>query len=402
MPLSQIDGQKRRPLSHSQNRLLRRCPLSLKRYRDRTPDPATAPRDVGTAFHAVAEEAEGAVAPGSEMTEEQLLAVLTRKAALLEDEAADDLRELTARAFARGFFPGFPSDAQDRGFELKLAVDHAGKPCAYDAPDALLRGIVDRFYRENGGTLAVVDDWKTGRVIEAPGDQTRLYAFLVLAHHPDVDEVVARLRYVRHGSVKSETYTRDDVATVLDELLAIEADVARRTDENDWKPRVGQHCASCGYRANCPAFASEVVPLQVIATADEAQEAARQLVVLKAQAKDLDDALRSWVRTHGELDLSDETLGYRPTTKREVLDARKAAAFLRQHASDDAVWAALGLSVTELDRLLREATKKAPRGERKAAQESLFLELVEAGAVEVKAGSEFKRWRKDAEGEEAA
>jgi hypothetical protein len=140
----------------------------------------------------------------------------------------------------------------------------------------------------------------------------------------------------------------------------------------------------------------------VIASVESARDAALQLAVLKGQAADLEEQLRAYVREHGNLDLGEEWLGYREKTKRAVVDARVAAGILRRELSDERVWEALRLPVTELDKLLREAAKPLPAKKRRDRQEALFLELAEANAVETSGGSEFTRWAKTDEGEEAA
>ncbi|HEY8377467.1 MAG TPA: PD-(D/E)XK nuclease family protein [Nannocystis sp.] len=386
----------RRPLSHSQIAVLVDCSLEYRRrYIDRIAEPASAPAETGIAFHEIGES--------STADDDALLSLMVRKAALLPEESAKDLRAIVEKYLSWGGFPPLPSDAQDVAHELKIALTADGQPCAWDSPDAAFRARLDRIYRENGGSQLVIDDWKTSRKIDKPGEQMRRYAYAAACVFPDVEEIVCRLHFVRfRGGIRVATYQAADVReNVPLELAAIAEEIERRTRENDWKPRVGEHCLSrCSYRHLCPAFAGEVKPLPVIETEEQAREAAGQELVLRGQLATLQKSLQAYARRNGPIDLGDELLGYQRAEKVSVEDARTAAKVLMAKGVDaDRIWSAMSLRKTELNKLVTAAIADAKRGEKASAREAVERELAEYGALQTTVSSTWKRVKKTVEEE---
>lgn len=386
----------RRPLSHSQIAVLVDCSLEYRRrYIDRIAEPASEPAETGIAFHELGEN--------STADTETLLAMLVRKAALLPEESAKDLRAVVLNYLAAGGFPSLPSDAQDVAHEQTIALTADGQPCAWDSPDAAFRARLDRIYRENGGALVVVDDWKTSRVIEAPGEQMRRYAYAAACLYPDAEEIVCRLHYVRfRGGMRTAEYLAAQVREeVPAELAAIAEEIERRTREDDWTPRVGGHCLTrCSYRHICPAFAGEVKPLPIVETEEQAREAAGQLLVLEGQRATLQKSLQAYARRNGPIDLGDELLGYHRVEKVSVDDARTAAKVLQAKGVDaDRIWSGLTLRKTELNKLVTAAIAGAKRGEKASAREAVERELAEFGALKTTVSSTWKRSKKTVEDE---
>lgn len=369
------------PLSWTQINVLRLCALAYRRrYIDRAPELASQPAETGIAFHDITAELEAVTAPGASLDEGLVYRLLQRKAALLAEPAAQDLRFLVQTLVKRGGLPSFPSDVQDRSFERRIAVTAEGKPCSWDDPAALFRGIFDQAWRENGGALAVIGDWKTGRVTHAPGDQLRYYAWLAVCLWPDATEVLGRNFWLRY-SARPDGRLFDAAelrATVPGELWAIREDLQRRRRENDWPPRVTDHCRSCSYMASCKAFKSGVSPFVEVRTDADARRTAEELAVLEGQVSLRKKALRAWVAERGALDLSDEEeFGPRPTTRVVATDARLLARALRERGvADESLWAALTLKRSGLASLLWEACRSAEQ------REALVAELLAAGLVE--------------------
>jgi len=381
-------------LSHSKIDTLTRCPLAYsRRYRERVPEADTSPRAVGIAEHEIV-----ALTGAQDLDEDQVYRIIARKAALLPDEAATDLRSLAACVVQLGLIPALPSDAQDVAWEQRFAIGEDGKPCEWNDPAALFRGIMDRRFRENEGTLGVVDDWKTGRVIEPAGDQLRRYGWALAVLFPEIETVTSANHYLRFGAVRRSDPM--DAATLREtvpvELLAIREDLERRERDNAWEPRVSTACNGCGFRAGCPAFAGTVVPLRVIDSAEHAREAAQQLLVLRGQAKDLDVALRQYVRFHGEIEIDgSDAVGNVATERVSVTDPVLAYRHLSGLGVDaGAIWKALRLSKSSVEKL---AASVAPRGEKGIAKEAAISALVSLGAAEVKRSTTFKRFKRGAE-----
>lgn len=380
------------PLSWTQISLKRTCDLAYsRRYVDHAPELATMPAETGVAFHGVAHELSADAQPGATLDEGLVGRLVTRKAALLEEPAAVDLRFLVATLLKRGGLPGFPSDVQDRAYEMRVAVTADGKVCAWDDPAALFRGIFDQAWRENGGALAVIGDWKTGRVTAPPGDQLRYYAWAASCLWPEVIEIVGRNFWLRYSArPDSKLFDAEELrATVPGELWSIREDLERRRKDNDWPTRVTDHCRSCSFMASCPAFKSDVRPFKTIASVEDARAAADALAVFEGNVSMTKKALKAWIAEHGDLDLGDEEHGYRPTKRVVGTDARLAARVFQERGVDpETIWSALTFRRSGLKSLLWAACQH--RDER----EALVRELVVAGIAEERTSDGGCRRRK--------
>lgn len=90
----------------------------------------------------------------------------------------------------------------DKYPELKMAVTVERRPCAFDDPDAWLRGIADLVIVNEPAKLAHVVDYKTGNDKYYDMDQLRLMALFIFAKFPEVDTINGALLFV----VKNRMY----------------------------------------------------------------------------------------------------------------------------------------------------------------------------------------------------
>lgn len=346
---------------------------------------------------------------GRELDDSEIARLIERHAAVLLPEAADDLRAVAVRAIERDYLPRLPSDAQDVGFERPFAIDENGVPCEWDSPRAIFRSIFDVCYRENGGLLGVNDDYKTSRLITAPAEQSRLYAWAMSCLHPDLEEVLVRLRYVRYGIVKDLLYDAEDLAelraTVPLELRALRDEVIARTAANDWPTRISDACRYCAYRGTCPAMRSDVEPVLAIDTDEEACLLADAEVVLAIQLTEVRAALKAWTTLHGAIDLGAEEYGPRAVPHETVADVATAAAILTERGvTAEKLYSCLSLPKTELSKLVTAAISDAPKRERKDAREAVMRQLRDERALVDEPTVKFGRRAKSDEtpAEEAA
>lgn len=95
-----------------------------------------------------------------------------------------------------------------RYLEHKMALkDDRKTPCAFDAPEYWVRGIVD-FMVIDGDTAYIVD-YKTGSKKYPDTKQLKLMALMTFAHFPQVKLVKAALMFLVHEAFMEETYHRD-------------------------------------------------------------------------------------------------------------------------------------------------------------------------------------------------
>jgi CRISPR/Cas system-associated exonuclease Cas4 (RecB family) len=90
-------------------------------------------------------------------------------------------------------------------FEHQLAITRAKAPCDWFAGDVWIRGIADVLVVD--GARAWCIDWKTGKPKDNP-TQLQLFAALIFAHFPEVQEVRTSFIWLNHDDVTNATYTR--------------------------------------------------------------------------------------------------------------------------------------------------------------------------------------------------
>ncbi|MCU4184236.1 PD-(D/E)XK nuclease family protein [Acidiferrimicrobium sp. IK] len=145
-----------------------------------------------------------------------------------------------------------PNDVQVLGTELFLSV-HLGT--------LHLRGIIDRLELDANGEL-VVTDYKTGRAPSEAYEQTKLvgvhfYAFLceaVLGRRP----ARVQLLHLREPIAISTVPSEQSIRGLRQQTTAVWSAVERACEREDFRPKPGRLCATCAYRAYCPAVGGDL------------------------------------------------------------------------------------------------------------------------------------------------
>lgn len=210
------------PISYSGLSTYTQCPRKYKFSRiDRLPDPAGPAADRGKMLHAELEK--GILHPGYTM-----LGELTHWQAVC------------ATLAEQGCQP-----------EIELAITKEYEPCAFDDPNAYVRGILDIFV--NDGTTALIGDWKTGRMRDY-SEQIRFYQLMVLVCYPEVERVEGRIYFVDHQREQSYiSFSRGDLPVLKDYF----ADKIKHIHEDQlFLPTPSPLCNWCAYNKSkggpCP------------------------------------------------------------------------------------------------------------------------------------------------------
>jgi hypothetical protein len=126
--------------------------------------------------------------------------------------------------------------------QMALKADRV-TPCAFDAEDYWVRGIVDLLIID--GDTAWIVDYKTGSAKYPDTKQLKLMALFTFAHHPEVTTIKAGLLFVMHNVFIDESYSRAQIPT----LWAHFDPVLRRLDmaasTNAWLPNPSPLCGWC-------------------------------------------------------------------------------------------------------------------------------------------------------------
>lgn len=170
-------------------------------------------------------------------------ATLTAQAQLALDHPTPDISKhfpLVDRAVAAG---------GDIYFEHQMAITRERKPCDWFSPDVWIRGIADVLIVN--GVRAWCLDWKTGKPKDNP-TQLQLFAALIYAHFPQVDQVKTSFIWLNHDSTTDATYGRHMEPHLW---LALEPRFARVQEAVDlgvYKTKPSPLCKWCPARALCP------------------------------------------------------------------------------------------------------------------------------------------------------
>lgn len=133
--------------------------------------------------------------------------------------------------------------------EQKYAITRDFKPTAYFAKDVWYRGIGDVV--RIAGDLALVLDWKTGKVLE-DSVQLMLMAQCLFSHYPTLKYVRSEFVWLKDDCTTPELFSRKEVAdqwvSLLGRVNAMEA--AAKTDT--YPPKPGRLCKSYCPVQSCP------------------------------------------------------------------------------------------------------------------------------------------------------
>jgi putative RecB family exonuclease len=307
-----------------------RCPAAYRfEYVLRLPQPVgdQQPRLLGSVAHRLLEDyLQETVRTGARPP---LARVAATAAGLLEDGgipgAGGDLirkaAELVSRWLAQWAVPVETIVAVER----PLAMDRQGTHVEWDAPNAFVRGRLDLV--TVAGPHATILDWKSGwlsededglRVAWAPG----LYAALLWAWAPRLEEVAVEYHYLRTGRIARITLTRAEAAETLDWARALASRIAPALgvpdDPGAFPPRPSTACGTCPWVNRCPAGQAALEAMDEIPIADDtaARRLAQLLLAGEARVGRLRERLKRYLQDRAPLAFNGLELGFFPTRGR--------------------------------------------------------------------------------------
>lgn len=101
--------------------------------------------------------------------------------------------------------------------ERQYALTKALVPCDFFAKDVWCRGIIDVLTLD--GTVAYVDDHKTGKNRKKDMQQLIIFALLTFYHHPEIQTVHTAFHWTQLKAKDSETFYRHQIPTLWEKLL---------------------------------------------------------------------------------------------------------------------------------------------------------------------------------------
>jgi len=129
--------------------------------------------------------------------------------AVVEGYLKGDLTALTPElSFYQGFFNQIRS--LENYPEIKLGVDRQWNPIPWESPEIWWKGVLDLLVFPTK-EMAIIYDWKTGKIYPDHDEQKAIYSLGVFSTYPAVREVRALHVYLDLGQNRHKTYHRDQV-----------------------------------------------------------------------------------------------------------------------------------------------------------------------------------------------
>lgn len=133
--------------------------------------------------------------------------------------------------------------------EQQLAITKDLNPTEWFGRDAWYRGIADVI--KMIGPVAVVLDWKTGKIQE-DGVQLALMAQCVFAHHPQVQKIRTEFVWLKEDATTRADFMREDMVKVWAGLLPRVTTLENASKAMNYPPKPGNLCRRWCPVSHCP------------------------------------------------------------------------------------------------------------------------------------------------------
>jgi len=133
--------------------------------------------------------------------------------------------------------------------EQQLAITKELNPTEWFSKTAWFRGIADVI--KMNGPVALVIDYKTGRVVE-DGVQLALMAQCVFAHHPEIQKIRTEFWWLKEDAETRADFTRDDMVGVWAGLLPRVKILEDAYTTTKFPPKPGSLCRRWCPVSSCP------------------------------------------------------------------------------------------------------------------------------------------------------
>lgn len=135
--------------------------------------------------------------------------------------------------------------------EQKYAINRQFQKTGYFADDVWYRGIGDVV--RVAGNLALVLDWKTGKILE-DSVQLMLMAQCLFSHYPELKYVRSEFVWLKDDCTSPELFTRQEVADKWVDLLGRVKNMELAAQQMNYPPKPNHLCKNHCVVQSCPFF----------------------------------------------------------------------------------------------------------------------------------------------------
>lgn len=135
--------------------------------------------------------------------------------------------------------------------EQEYGLDVGLQPCAFNGPTVWMRGIIDVLTLD--GTVAYVDDHKTGKNRKKDMQQLIIFSLLTFYHHPQINTAHCAFHWLQLDAIDVETFYRHQIPELWATLVPKLQRYKRAFDVGIFPPKPSglcrKHCAveTCEY-----------------------------------------------------------------------------------------------------------------------------------------------------------
>jgi hypothetical protein len=266
-------------------------------------------------------------------------------------------------------------------------------------PGVILAGSADiilRVISAKRPTL-LVWDWKSGAISDHR-DQVIGYGWLVIEDWP-AEHMKAGICWLRDQIVEIEDIDIAEINRLPERIQEA------LNHPNHFSPNFDA-CKYCPRQHECPAyialirqiitaFSSGDIQVNSLAPA-ELSMLYNRVQFLKKFLEHYDDVLRNQITLSGALPIGDGRIISLQPRERKSIITEKALPFLQERlGGPEELFPAISINKNDLIGIVRD---RAPRGQKKAAQEALMSDLADAGAIDITPYSRLTVSKKEEEG----
>jgi len=129
--------------------------------------------------------------------------------------------------------------------EYEMALDERLVPCAWDAPQAWVRGIADILIIDDDNLTAWVGDWKTGNNRYPDRDQLVLMSLMVFQHFPHIRKVNSALLFIVKDDMVKMQMMRDQADAAWTKYRERIGRIKASFEHDVWNPSSSPLCRWC-------------------------------------------------------------------------------------------------------------------------------------------------------------
>lgn len=136
--------------------------------------------------------------------------------------------------------------------EMKLALTREFEPCGYFDPGVFVRVVIDLAIVQAKPAIAIVVDWKTGKVKDDP-TQMALNAAVLSRWMPEIKLFKTVYVWLASNNLTPKNYTVNDFTAVWNDLLPRVAKIEQARKTTTFPAKEGPLCGWCPVKS-CPHY----------------------------------------------------------------------------------------------------------------------------------------------------